>query len=158
MCLPVREWTGWSAPWVAANGWKGGSMRIASWAAVLLTVIGICVYGQVNTGTILGKVTDPSGAVVTNAEVTVANSDTGVKLSGRTNEVGDFAFRTLLPGRYTLTVAQPGFRNYELTGIPVAVAQTTTHNVSLTIGEPASSVTVEAELAGVGQLRLRSVR
>jgi len=117
------------------------------WLAALLT--GAKLMAQVNTGAIIGKVTDPSGAVMVNADVGVQNVNTGVKLAGKTNGVGDFAFRGLNPGSYTLTVTHPGFRTYEVRNVPVAVSETTTHNPALTIGEPSTSVTVDAIAAGV---------
>jgi hypothetical protein len=104
---------------------------------------------QVNTGAIIGKVTDPSSAVVTSATTRLENLRTGARLEGKSNEVGDYSFRGLLPGVYKLTVTAAGFRTFEKTNIPVAVSETTTHNVSLTLGEPTSSVTVEADLAAI---------
>jgi len=115
----------------------------------MLLMTGMPVQAQVSSGAITGKVTDQSGAVVVGASVQVINVRTGVKLNAKTNEVGDYSFRNLLPGTYNLSLSQPGFRTYEENNIPVVVSETTSHDVTLSVGEPASRVTVEASLAAI---------
>lgn len=78
----------------------------------MLLMTGMPVQAQVSSGAITGKVTDQSGAVVVGASVQVINVRTGVKLNAKTNEVGDYSFRNLLPGTYNLSLSQPGFRTY----------------------------------------------
>src|SRR5580693_5992034 len=67
-------------------------------------------YSQAVNGTLLGTVTDPSGAVVPNAKVTVTEVNTNVSHSSQTNESGNFQFPDLPPGKYAITVEQTGFK------------------------------------------------
>lgn len=99
-------------------------------------------YAQINTGGIVGRVTDPSGAVVVGAKVTLENMQTGAKVESAANETGDYGFRGLVPGRYKLTVVAPGFATFEKTEIPVKVAETSSHDVRLTLGATATAITV----------------
>ena len=60
-------------------------------------------------GDILGNVTDPSGAAVRDAKITLRNLDTGRALTTTTGEEGDYFFVELTPGRYDVTAEQQGF-------------------------------------------------
>ena len=70
----------------------------------------IC-WGQ-DRGTILGRVTDPSSAVIAGATVTVTNQDTGLKTTTSTNEAGNYVVRGLAFGRYEVECEAKGFRKY----------------------------------------------
>ena len=72
--------------------------RVAFCSMLLIMVLPAVSYSQINTGGILGRVTDPSGAVVANAKVTLANLGTGVEVEGSVTPTGDYAFRGLAPG------------------------------------------------------------
>ena len=114
---------------------------VLCWAFFLLS-LPLASYAQINTGGIVGRVTDPSGAVVVNAKLTLDNLQTGVKVQGSVNQVGDYAFRGLMPGMYKLTVVAPGFNTFEETNLRVAVAETGSHDVRLTLGAAATAITV----------------
>lgn len=112
---------------------------------VLVTIWLACrMQAQVNTGGILGVVTDTSGAGVPGAAVTLTNIQTGVTSKASTNQSGNYAFRQLIPGTYRITVQAKGFETFNVTDIPVQVAQTNTRNVQLTVGHTETSVTVTA--------------
>jgi hypothetical protein len=66
---------------------------------------------------LLGDVTDPSGAVVANATVTIANLDTGLTYTVKTNELGHYVAGGLALGRYSVKAESPGFKAVEKTGI-----------------------------------------
>src|SRR5262249_56719573 len=68
------------------------------------------VTGQTFRGTILGTVTDPSGAVVTGANVTVKNVNTGLERTTQTSADGSYSVPELPIGTYTVTVTQSGFQ------------------------------------------------
>ena len=94
-------------------------------ALLLLGVLGVAsLRAQVSTSSITGVVTDSSGAVVANAKVEAKNDDTGVVFQQNTTSAGTYAFPSLTPGRYSITVTMPGFQTF-----------TSTHNV-LTVGTP----------------------
>src|SRR5262245_22151491 len=116
--------------------------RLVLCSAFFLLSLPLAIYAQINTGGIVGRVTDPSGAVVVNATVTLENIQTGVKVEVSVNETGDYALRGLTPGMYKLTVVAPGFATFEETNARVAVAETGSHDVRLTLGETSTSVTV----------------
>ena len=77
---------------------------------VLLLVTAGFGYSQAVNATLLGTVTDSSGAVVPNAKVTVTEVNTGVNRSGQTNESGNYTFPDLAPGQYMVTVESSGFK------------------------------------------------
>jgi hypothetical protein len=102
------------------------------------------IWSQENA-TVNGTVTDPSGAVVANAEITITNPATGQKRTVTSNGDGAFRFANLGIGTYTMSASAQGFRSFTRTGIVVNVAQTLEENVVLAIGSAAQTVTVEAD-------------
>jgi Carboxypeptidase regulatory-like domain/TonB dependent receptor len=97
-------------------------------------------YGQAISGNVVGTVTDPSGAVVANADVTATNVGTGAMVGTKTNSTGEYHFENLPVGTYKITVKAAGFRTY-VEQMDVELNRTETRNVSLTPG--ATSETVE---------------
>lgn len=89
-------------------------------------------------------VSDPAGAVVPNANVSVRNNRTGTTATATTNETGYYLFPSLPASNYTLTVEAPGFRKAQVENIELNVAVTIRQDVQLEVGSPAESVTVEA--------------
>ena len=81
---------------------------------VILAVfaLALSLQAQEARGTLLGRVTDPSGAIVAGAKVEAANVETGVRFTSTTNRSGDYIFPLLVPGSYTITVENPGFKTY----------------------------------------------
>jgi hypothetical protein len=104
-------------------------------------------FGQTTSGDLVGTVKDPSGAIVSNANVTVTNEATGVAVSLTTGSTGEFHATNLLPGQYDLTINSAGFQSYSLHGVTIELNKTATKNVTLSIGTTAT-VEVSAE-AGV---------
>ena len=80
-----------------------------------------------------GTVTDPSGAVIAGAKVTVTNVDTGVSRALTTDKGGQYAASDLGAGHYTIKVEAPGFRTFVRTGIVLQAGGRERVNVSLTI-------------------------
>jgi hypothetical protein len=93
------------------------------------------------TGDITGTVTDPTGADVPGATVALKSVDSGSAQTATTSGSGAYRFSLLKPGRYTITVSQPGFRTAELQ-TDVAVGQVSELNLSLTLGPAAQTVEV----------------
>jgi hypothetical protein len=108
---------------------------------LIVMLMALHAAGQsVVTGDAVGTVTDPSGAVVSAAIVTLTSSDTAATQSVATGANGFYRFPLLKPGQYSLTVKQAGFKSSSET-ILVSVGQITTTNVKLEVG--ASSQVVE---------------
>lgn len=98
-----------------------------------------------NSGEIKGIVTDPTNAVVPGATVTVLNVQTGVKLLATTNGDGLYDLPSVEPGKYSITVAKPGFRDAVRDGITLSVG-TIAVNETLQMGEASQAVVVTADV------------
>jgi len=96
------------------------------------------------TGGISGTVTDPTGAVVSGAKVTLTSKTTGEKRTTTTGSSGLYSFPLLKPGLYTVSVTQTGFRSVT-TDVDVQLAQLATTNLKLEVGNASESVEVTAQ-------------
>jgi hypothetical protein len=113
--------------------------------AVLLTcLLAVTAFGQGTTGTLTGTVTDPSGAVVAGATVTIVNPATGAERTAETNSAGIFEVQALPPGKYTITVEAKGFKKAVSRDIVVSVTQASEVTIPLEIGSASETVTVTA--------------
>jgi hypothetical protein len=117
--------------------------RILIFFCMLLALAGICL-GQDPRGTILGRVTDASGAVVPNADVRATNAATGAVAEARTNESGNYRLPYLLAGFYRLTVELTGFKKHQQEGIEVRINDSLEINVQMTVGDMSESVEITA--------------
>jgi hypothetical protein len=111
---------------------------------VILAICGLPIFGQVTpTGSISGAVTDPQGAVVPNASITVTNKSNGVTRSTTTGDSGTFTIPQLPTGVYTVTVqATSGFKKSQVTEVKVDVGTPATVNVTLEVGTAQETVTI----------------
>ena len=101
------------------------------------------VHAQVTTGNVRGVVTDPNGAVVTNAKVTLTKKSTNNSATTQTSETGQFEFNNLLLGNdYTVTVEASSFKTLTLTDVKVLLNQTTSLPAQLILGDVGESVTI----------------
>ena len=126
---------------------KGAIMqsRFASGAALLALLWTLApIYGQEARSTILGRVSDQSGAAIAGAKVDGLNTDTGVHATTTTNSSGDFILPYLLPGPYNVTVEQTGFKSYSRTGVVLREGDRLTADVTMEIGAASQSVEVTA--------------
>lgn len=96
-------------------------------------------------GTILGRVTDSSAAIVTNATIHVTNTETQVSVEAKTNDDGNYQAPLLLPGDYQVSVEASGFKRANRTGVHVSVNSRVTLDFELEVGATTDSVTVTAE-------------
>jgi len=97
-----------------------------------------------STGAVLGKVTDPQGAVVPRAEVNLTDTATNLVRTQRTNDDGHFTFNGVLPGTYTLKVTAQGFRLAELKSVIVEVNRSFTADFALEVGNISDVVELTA--------------
>ena len=114
--------------------------------AFTLLLLGTRTHAQTSfTGALTGIVTDPSGAIVPGATVRVINVATGDSHSFVSQTNGSYLAPFLAPGAYRVEVSKNGFKTVNLTGISIAVTETSTLNVRLEIGEVSQNVTVTTE-------------
>jgi hypothetical protein len=115
--------------------------------AILVAVLGVVDSGfsqtTVSTGGIQGTVTDPSGALVTGAIVSITNTATGQTASVNTNSTGAYTFAFLKPGDYVVRIEARGFKTTRLP-ITVKVDQTANGNATLVVGDSSETVDVSA--------------
>ena len=97
-----------------------------------------------STATLSGTVTDPSGAVVTNAQVTVHSIGTGADRIVNTDSAGLYAVPSLQPGEYKVQVTAPGFSNYTVPKVTLDVARQVTVNAHLSVSSKGETVQVES--------------
>jgi hypothetical protein len=109
-------------------------------------LFGACtVQAQQGRGTILGNVTDPSGAAIGGAKVYITNVDTNTTIATQTNAVGYFSTPPINVGNYQLTVNAAGFKKEVRSGINLQVDQQAEINIKLEVGATSESVLVTAE-------------
>ncbi|HYX41997.1 MAG TPA: carboxypeptidase regulatory-like domain-containing protein [Pyrinomonadaceae bacterium] len=115
-------------------------------ALCLLVGLSASVLAQsTTTGAIGVTVKDPQGAVVPNATVTVHNEETNTDATATTDSEGRARAVQLQPGRYTVTVAAPGFSNYKQESVVVEVGRVTSIDTPLVVGGASETVEVTAE-------------
>jgi Carboxypeptidase regulatory-like domain/TonB-dependent Receptor Plug Domain len=113
-------------------------------ALLLILAIPTVTQAQLITAALRGTVTDPQGAAVAEAEVTIINVDTGFTRTVTASSDGTYNFPDLPLGSYKLRVSHPGFKASERTGIVLHVADSLVINVKLEVGAVTEQVTVEA--------------
>jgi hypothetical protein len=99
-------------------------------------------FGQASDGNIVGTVLDATGAVVSNANVELANVATGVKNTAKTDSNGAYRFNNVLVGTYAITVMAQGFTTLTLKDVQVELSKTTTVNLTVTVGAVATQIEV----------------
>jgi len=111
--------------------------------AALFFALSALAFGQQQTGTLRGVVTDPNGGVVAGATVTAKNQGSGVTSSNfQTSGEGTYVITNLVPGKYTVTVEQAGFKKKSVVDVDVALGATVDVPVALEVGTPSEIVTV----------------
>lgn len=113
---------------------------------VFVLLAALSVSAQTFRGTILGTVTDPSGAVISGAKVTVKNIGTGLERTAETSADGSYSISELPVGTYTVSVVQTGFQTFVATGVTVDVATERRVDASLKAGQVSSVVEVAGDL------------
>ena len=103
------------------------------------------LHGQSTGGRVLGRVLDPSGALVPGATLTLTNSESGVTQNAEATKGGDYVFLTVPVGTYRLQAEAAGFKSFIAEGITVELNATVTYDVHLTVGTSAQSVEVTAQ-------------
>src|SRR5690242_12295988 len=114
--------------------------------AALLLVSAPAFAQSLTTGDISGTVTDPSGAAIPNANVTLKSLDTGATQATSSNQSGEYRFTLLKPGRYTVAASETGFQPQEL-AVNLTVGQVARADLKLQVGTSTTTVEVTAGAA-----------
>ncbi len=119
-------------------------------AAVLFSLLrGPRALAQSELATVFGRVTDPSGAVVPQAEIEIKNVETNVSVVRTTNSEGLYSIPSLHPGHYLISVRKPGFKTVTLTELTLNVQDNVVRNFQLQLGAISESMTVTADAYNV---------
>ena len=105
----------------------------------------IFLQGQSTYGSITGAVTDPSGASISDAQVTLTNMGTAEKRTQPTGTDGLYSFVNLAPGQYRIDIEKQGFKHFTRPSIAVEVQQTARIDAALVVGQVSETVEVTSE-------------
>ncbi len=114
------------------------------WTIFPLALLSLFAHAQNITGTILGTVTDSSGAVVANATVTVVNEQTGTEVKAATSPTGEYAAPNLLPGTYTVRGELAGFKPSVTRGVRLLANRSVRVDIVLEPGTVTQTIEVQA--------------
>lgn len=119
---------------------------------LLLCLVLVCgclsAHAQGLTGQISGILTDPSGAAIPNAKVTVTNEETARVVNVTSDSEGNFVAPQLLSGTYTIVIEASGFKRFEQKGVVVSANErVAVRRIALEVGDVSQTVTVTAETA-----------
>ncbi|MFL6285803.1 MAG: carboxypeptidase regulatory-like domain-containing protein [Pyrinomonadaceae bacterium] len=117
-------------------------------AVALCVAFGVTAHAQ-STATLQGAVTDPQGAVVPNAKVTVRSQATSAERTAQTDADGNYQIASLQPGAYRVEVQAQGFQTQVVAALNVEVARTIVQNFQLTVGNVSQEITVTSDTAVV---------
>src|SRR5580692_5641760 len=133
-------------------------LRSSLVSLALLVSVSLSAYGQSTYGSISGSVADASGAVVTEANVTLTNAGTGEKRTQSSGADGLFTFVNLFPGQYRIDVEKQGFKHFVRSAIVVEVQQDSHIAAALQVGEvsqvveaPPKTPLLQSDTSSLGQ-------
>src|SRR5437764_12640578 len=112
----------------------------------LLALFAAPARAQLSTATMFGTITDPSGAAIPNANVTITQTDPGFVRTVVTNDAGAYRADFLPIGPYKITVEAPGFKKLERQGLTLTVTEQAQLDLSLAVGGTDQTVEVRAEI------------
>ncbi len=119
-------------------------MRLKTLLILILSLCAVSTYAQYRAS-IQGVVTDPDGATVSGATLTLTNLETNQKLTATTNDSGIYNFNALPPSKYSLTVEKTGFRKRVLENVGVIPEQANALNLQLEVGQVTEVVSVSGD-------------
>jgi hypothetical protein len=111
----------------------------------LFAIAGAAHAQDLRTATLVGTVTDGTGAIVPNAAIAVVDVDTQVVTSGKSNQDGAYYLPFLIPGNYRLTIEAQGFKKFEQSGLVLNAGETPRVDVKLEVGAMSEKIQVTAQ-------------
>jgi Carboxypeptidase regulatory-like domain len=124
-------------------------LSVFAFFPLLVAFLASIATAQTNQGSIAGNVTDPSGALVSNAKITAKSVNTGAIYETVSSSSGGYRFPNVNIGTYDVTVSAPGFKTATLNGVLVQTATTAALDVKLQTGTITENVTVNADVPTV---------
>ena len=128
-------------------------MRVSSVKLIVVVLLAVCVCSSLpawaqmsDTGTVVGRVTDPTGAVVVGARVTLTDPSTSQSSTATTNDAGRYIFVNVKPGIYNISITKTGFSTTKSEHQEVKVGTTLTVDLGLQVG--GANIVVEVTAAG----------
>lgn len=128
---------------------KGSSFVSFLVVCLVFAAFAIAAQAQSSNATLNGTVTDPSGAIVPGADLTLTNAATNFEAKATSNERGDYTFRNLTPGTYDLKVSKTGFQSYLQKGIILTINLIAQASVQLQVGAQQQTVTVVGDISAI---------
>ncbi|HEX4947154.1 MAG TPA: carboxypeptidase-like regulatory domain-containing protein, partial [Blastocatellia bacterium] len=119
-------------------------LHTAQWVCASILFLSTIAFAQTTSTTILGTVTDATGAVLPNAKVIVTNTGTGQKRETTTSSTGDFSFPLLDVGLYDVTVEAAGFKQGTRRGIVLEINEKVRVDFALQVGATTELVEITA--------------
>ena len=130
-------------------------MKTTGFVYLVLAIALVCaltgpVQGQITDGTILGVVTDQSGADVSGARITVTNVGTGETRTTTTDNTGSYVVTGLPVGSYNIIAELSGFKKMTVENVPLTVRESLRRDITMTVGRVEENITVQAPLVALG--------
>ncbi len=122
----------------------GITLRLLLIVAALFGLVATSFGQEETAATVIGRVTDSTGAIIPNANISVTNTATGIERRAQANAEGDYVITTLVPGEYTLVVEQQNFKRF-VQNITLNARDRRQVNVALEPGSPDETVTITDE-------------
>ena len=129
------------------EGLRANAISVLLGVVLVMGLASLTIFSQAGTSTVRGIVTDPQGNVVAGATVTLVNMATSTSRTATTTDQGAYSFDFVPAGDYKIEVEAKGFKKGVLTGLHALVAQPTSADVKLEIGNVTESVTISANSA-----------
>ncbi len=142
----------------AGGGEIGGLMRAFNWSNVTracflvllsFSLLGVRAWPQSELAAVFGTVTDPSGAVIPAAQITIVNQDTGLTLSTVTDITGQYHVAGLPAGNYVVRAAKEGFQTELRDGVALPSGSGVLINFSMVVGSQLQQVTVNGDVSQI---------
>ncbi len=117
--------------------------------SLVVLLCALSAIAQIQNGQFAGTVTDPSGAAVPNAKITMTNAATGLSVTATSNSTGTYQVSELPPGTYKVTIEAAGFKTYSDSGVTLNAGSTTHVDAKMTLGQAREVVEVSGESSQV---------
>jgi hypothetical protein len=104
------------------------------------------LFGQGYKATVLGRVTDPSGAAVPGVKIVATNADTNIAVPSQSDAAGDYLIPQLVPGAYRITAEAQGFKMFVRDGVRLNLDQSVRVDVALEVGSVSEEMVVKGEI------------